>query len=105
VDPWTVLELATWRSAEVTGLAGEVGRLEPGLRGDLVVLEPGWAGEPAADAATMVVYGCGVECVRDVIVDGIPVVLDRALTTDSAATIRREARAAASALGARLGWT
>lgn len=105
VDPWTVLELATRRGAEVVGLASEVGQLAPGFRGDLVVLESGWAGEPAADPATMVVYGCGVESVRDVVVDGTPVVLDRRLTTDSAATIRRDARAAASALGARLGWT
>ncbi|MFZ5789000.1 MAG: amidohydrolase family protein [Acidobacteriota bacterium] len=105
VDPWAVLELATCRGAEVVGLGSEVGRLAPGCRGDLVVLDPPWAAEPPADAATMVVYGGGVESVRDVIVDGAPVVLGRRLTTDSAGAIRREARAAASALDTRLGWT
>jgi len=103
VDPWTVLEMATSRGAEVVGL-DRVGRLEPGWRADIVVLGPGaWATEPTADPATVVVYGGGVESVRHVIVDGRVVVADRELATADATAIRRDARRAAAAVWRRLG--
>ena len=104
VDPWTVLEMATWRGADVLGL-DRVGRLEPGWKADLVVLSlSSWAMEPAAGPAAMVVYGGGVESVRHVIVDGTVVVSDGELTTADGAAIRREARHAADAVSRRLGW-
>ncbi|NWG00891.1 MAG: amidohydrolase family protein [Thermoanaerobaculaceae bacterium] len=104
VDPWTVLEMATWRGAEVAGLA-QVGRLLPGWRADLVVLSlDAWALQPFTDPATVVVYGGGVESVRHVVVDGEPVVREGELVTAHASEIRRDARAAATALAARLGW-
>lgn len=105
VDPWAVLELATWRGAEAIGLGGEVGSLQPGWRGDVVVLDTGtWAMEPGGDPAAMVVYGGGVASVRHVVVDGRVVVRDGELADAGAVTIRRDARAAAAALADRLGW-
>lgn len=105
VDPWTVLEMATWRGAELLGLE-RVGRLEPGWKADLVVLGcSSWAMEPVADPAAMVVFGGGIEAVRHVVVDGRPVVADGALVSVDGAALRREARAAAAAIAARLGWS
>jgi 5-methylthioadenosine/S-adenosylhomocysteine deaminase len=105
VDPWSVLEMATWRGAELLGL-DRVGRLVPEWKADVVVLGcTAWAMEPAGDPAAMVVYGGGVEAVRHVVVDGRAVVMDGALTTADGAGIRREARAAATALAGRLGWS
>jgi 5-methylthioadenosine/S-adenosylhomocysteine deaminase len=105
VDPWTVLEMATWRGAEILGLE-RVGRLEQGWKADLVVLGlEGWAMEPAADPATVVVYGGGVEDVRHVIVDGSVVVSDGTLAIADAGAIRHEARRAAAAVWQRLGRT
>jgi cytosine/adenosine deaminase-related metal-dependent hydrolase len=106
VDAWTVLEMATWRGAEVLGIGEEVGRLLPGWKADVVVLScHSLAMEPAADPAAMIVYGGGVESVRHVVVDGSVVVRDGELTTANVGTIRREARAAADALSRRLGWS
>ncbi len=106
VDPWTVLEMTTWRGAEVLGLGDEVGRLRPGWKADLVVLGcDSLAMEPAGDPAAMVVFGGGVESVRHVVVDGSIVVRNGSLATADGAAIRREARAAATALARRLGWS
>jgi cytosine/adenosine deaminase-related metal-dependent hydrolase len=106
VDAWTVLEMATWRGAEVLGLGVEVGRLLPGWKGDVVVLGcESLAMEPAGDPAAMVVFGGGVESVRHVVVDGSVVVRNGALVTADASGIRREARGAAAAVTHRLGWT
>ncbi len=105
VDPWSVLEMATWRGAELLGL-DQVGRLLPEWKADRVGLGcAAWAMEPAGDPAAMVVYGGGVEAVRHVVVDGRAVVVDGALTTADGAAVRREARAAATALTGRLGWS
>ena len=106
VDAWTVLELATWRGAQVVGLDGDVGRLTPGRKADLVVLScEGFTMEPASDPAAMVVYGGGVETVRHVVVDGSIVVRDGTLAKADGRAIRREARASAQAVSRRLGWS
>lgn len=105
IDPWTVLELATWRGAEALGLGEQVGRLEPGLRGDLVVLRPGLAMSPAEDPADMVVFAGDSSAVRHVVVDGTVVVEDGTLTNGDGSTIGDESRAAARAIANRLGWS
>lgn len=102
VDPWTVLELATWRGAELLGLAG-IGRLTPGWKADVVVLDVrGWSLQPPGDPAAMVVYAADAGCVRHVVVDGNPVVVDGVLVSAPADAIRREAMAAAEAVDRRL---
>ncbi len=105
VNPWTVLEMATRRGAELLGL-DRVGRLEPGWKADVVVIGmSSFAMEPASDPAPMVVYGGGIESVRHVIVDGRVVVSAGRLVTGDADGIRRDARAAATAIARRLGWS
>jgi 5-methylthioadenosine/S-adenosylhomocysteine deaminase len=106
VDPWTVLEMATWRGAQLLGLADHVGRLLPGWKADLVVLSLApLAMEPPADPATMVVYGGGLKSVRHVVVDGSTVVREGELATVDGAAIRSQARSAAAAVSRRLGWS
>jgi cytosine/adenosine deaminase-related metal-dependent hydrolase len=106
VDPWTVLELATWRGAEVLGLENEIGRIEPGRRADVVVLDlASWGMAPAGDPAATVVLGGGLHAVRHVLVDGTLVVRDRELQTGNARQIMREARAAADSVSRRLRWS
>jgi 5-methylthioadenosine/S-adenosylhomocysteine deaminase len=104
VDAWTVLELATWRGAEVLGLDGVIGRLRPGMRGDVVVLDHTWAMEPAGDPATVIVFGGGVRAVRHVLVDGNLVIRDGRLVAAEEAAIRADARKAAAAVASRLEW-
>jgi cytosine/adenosine deaminase-related metal-dependent hydrolase len=105
VDAWMVLEMATWRGAQVLGL-DRVGRILPGWRADLVVLGVrSLAMEPAAEPAAMLVYGGGLESVRHVVVDGSVVVREGELATADVQAIRREARSAAGAVSRRLGWT
>lgn len=104
IDPWTVLELATWRGAQVLGLE-QVGQLAPGWLADIVVLgHDAWAMEPGGDPAAAIVFGGGPEAVRDVIVDGQVVVRDRRLLTGDTAEIRRRARTRAQRVAAKLGW-
>jgi 5-methylthioadenosine/S-adenosylhomocysteine deaminase len=106
VDPWMVLEMATWRGAQLLGLADHVGRLLPGWKADLVVLSvTPLAMEPPADPATMVVYGGGLKSVRHVVVDGSTVVREGELATVDGAAIRSQARSAAAAVSRRLGWS
>lgn len=106
VDAWTVLELATWRGAQVLGLDGRVGRLTPGSLADVVVLGcESWAAEPFADPADVIVFGLGVESVRHVLVDGAIVVENSRLRTGDDARIRGRARAAGAAVAGRLGWS
>jgi 5-methylthioadenosine/S-adenosylhomocysteine deaminase len=104
LSPWTVLELATWRGAQVLGLGQELGRLAEGYLADIVVLTPRWSWEPWGDPASMVVFGAGVDSVRHVVVDGKVVVADGQLLTAEEGPLRQEARQAAQALEQRLGW-
>jgi 5-methylthioadenosine/S-adenosylhomocysteine deaminase len=105
VDPWTVLELATWRGAELLGLGGEIGRLRVAFKADVVVLALGsWGLEPAGDPAATVVFGGGAHAVRHVLVNGVTVVRDGSLQSGSSRDIMAEARAAANSVSSRLGW-
>ncbi|GBC79487.1 Guanine deaminase [bacterium HR09] len=104
ISPWRVLELATWRGAQVLGWGEELGRLQEGFLADVVVLSPSLSWEPWGDPASMVVFGGGVANVRHVVVDGQVVVEEGRLLTADAAAIQEEARQAAQALAGRLAW-
>ncbi len=106
VDPWEVLELATWRGARALGLPEPAGRIVPGAPADIVVLDGrAWAMEPLGDPAAAVVHGGGPEGVRHVLVDGVPLVVGHELAGADGAAIRRDARKASAAIAQRLGWT
>lgn len=104
ISPWRVLELATWRGAEVLGWGQELGRLAQGFLADVVVLSPTLSWEPWGDPASMVVFGGGVANVRHVVVNGQVVVEEGQLLTADGKVIKREARQAAAALAERLAW-
>src|SRR5206468_7087758 len=88
-----VLELATLGGARALGLEAEIGSIAPGKRADLVVLdlrEPHL--HPAmGDPVSLVVYAACASDVRDVFVDGKPVVLGHELLTAPIEEIVREA--------------
>jgi 5-methylthioadenosine/S-adenosylhomocysteine deaminase len=87
------LELATLGGAAAVGLGGEIGSIAPGKRADLVVLDlSGPHLHPlVGDPVSRVVYAAQASDVRDVFVDGRPVVLGRGLVTAPIDEIVREA--------------
>ncbi len=95
-----VLELATLGGARALGLEAELGSIAPGKRADLVILdlrEPHL--HPAiGDPVSLVVYAACASDVRDVFVDGKPVVLGHELLTASMEEIVREADRCAAEL-------
>jgi cytosine/adenosine deaminase-related metal-dependent hydrolase len=95
-----VLELATLGGAHALGLDAEIGSIAPGKRADLVVLD---LREPhlhplLGDPVSLVVYAACASDVRDVVVDGRPVVLGHELVTAPIDAIVREADRCASEL-------
>jgi len=88
-----VLELATLGGARALGLEDEIGSLAVGKRADVVVIdlrEPHL--NPAGrDAVSHLVYAAQASDVRDVFVDGRPVVLAHELVTAPVEEIVREA--------------
>ncbi len=95
-----VLELATLGGARALGLEDEIGSIAVGKRADLVVLD---LREPhlhpaGGDPVSAVVYAAGPGDVRDVFVDGRPVVLGHELLTASVEEIEHEADRCAAEL-------
>lgn len=95
-----VLELATLGGARALGLEAEIGSIVPGKRADLVVLD---LREPhlhpvIGDPVSLVVYAARASDVRDVFVDGRPVVLGHELVTAPVEEIVREADRSAAEL-------
>src|SRR5947199_1937106 len=95
-----VLELATLGGARALGLEDEIGRIAPGRRADLVVLD---LSQPhlhpfLGDPVSLIVYSARASDVRDVFVDGRPVVLGHELLTVPLDHIVHEADRAAAEL-------
>ena len=95
-----VLELATLGGARALGLEADIGSIAPGKRADIVVLD---LREPhlhpaAGDPVSRVVYAARASDVRDVFVDGQPVVLGHELLTMPIEEIVREADRSAAEL-------
>lgn len=100
-----VLELATLGGAAALGLAEEIGSIAPGKRADLVVLDltAPHLHPVAGDPVSLVVYAAQASDVRDVFVDGRPVVLSHELLTAAIDDVVREADRCAAELDRRTG--
>jgi 5-methylthioadenosine/S-adenosylhomocysteine deaminase len=98
-------EMLTIRGADAIGMADRIGSLEPGKRADLVVHDtsgPHWAPR-SADPIVQLVWASDGRSVRDVIVDGRPVVRDGRCTTVDLDALRGAAEDAAAHLLQRAG--
>jgi 5-methylthioadenosine/S-adenosylhomocysteine deaminase len=99
------LELATIRGAEAVGLGAQIGSLEPGKRADLVVHDTAalvWTPR-SADPVLQLVWSARATTVRDVLVDGRPVVQAGRCVTVAVEELAKEAAAASAALLGRAG--
>jgi 5-methylthioadenosine/S-adenosylhomocysteine deaminase len=103
-DPWDVLALATSEGAAALGLAETTGTLQPGKRADVITVSmrglhttPIMHGDLFNVAAHLVFSASGRD-VRDVWVDGRPLVRDRRPLTFDVDRVRTEAQAAAEEL-------
>ncbi len=92
----TVVRMATIDGARVLGMAAEIGSIEVGKAADLVLLDscsPRLT--PVYHAASHAVYAAGGADVRDVFLDGEPVVINRRLITLDTETVMADVRAIA----------
>ena len=87
----TALEMATIRGARVLGLDKEIGSLEVGKRADMIEVRLDRPNAvPLYDAISQMVYALKGEDVRDVMVNGKPVVRDaKILTLDEGAILAK----------------
>ncbi len=88
-----VLEMATIGGARALGLEKEIGSLEPGKRADLIMVRLDRANAvPLYDPISQMVYALKAEDVRDVMVNGRPVVRNaKILTLNEAAILQKAA--------------
>lgn len=89
----TALEMATIGGARVLGMEKEIGSLEAGKRADLIMVRLDRPNAvPLYDPISQMVYALKAEDVRDVMVNGKPVVRDaKILTLDEGAILRKAA--------------
>ncbi len=89
----TALEMATMGGARVLGMEKEIGSLEAGKRADMIVVRLDRPNAvPLYDPISQMVYALKAEDVRDVMVNGKPVVRDaKILTLDEAAILAKAA--------------
>jgi cytosine/adenosine deaminase-related metal-dependent hydrolase len=98
-----VVRLATMGGAAALGQADRIGSLEVGKRADVIAVETDGAHVvPTEDPYAAVVYACRSTDVRHVVVDGRPVVRDRALLSLDRGAVVASARAAARRVFGRL---
>src|SRR5215831_15320021 len=82
VPATAALEMATIRGARALGMEKELGSLEPGKRADMIMVRIDRAhGQPLYDAVSQMVYALKGDDVRDVMVNGKPVVRDSKILT------------------------
>jgi 5-methylthioadenosine/S-adenosylhomocysteine deaminase len=88
----TALEMATIRGARALGMEKEIGSLEAGKRADLIVVRLDRPNAvPIYDPISQMVYALKAEDVRDVMVNGKPVVEDGRILTLNEAQILQKA--------------
>ena len=99
-----VLRMATAGGARALGLETEVGSLEAGKRADITVLELGQLHTtPHPEVVSTIVYAAEARDVRDVLIDGRPVLRDGELQTLDEREVVAEATRQYELLAARSG--
>ena len=92
------LEMATLGGAAVLGRTGEIGTIEPGKRADLAIWDVSGLGAAGAWDPVAALVLCGPFTVRDLLVEGRPVVRDGMLTMVDAIAVAEAARHRATRL-------
>ena len=96
------LDMATVDAAAALGASKEIGSIEPGKRADIVVVDcdtPGMTPTTAGNAVANLVYASPSRAVRDVMVDGRPVLRGgRAVTVDEQKVLEAAREQAAALL-------
>jgi len=88
-DPWKILRMATRDGAAALHLEREIGTLEGGKAADVVVVDlEEWSGLPGGDPASRIVFGCGPQMIRHVVIAGRRVVENHTLVTADPAEVR-----------------
>ena len=86
------MEMATIGGARVLGMEKEIGSLEPGKRADMITVRLDRPNAvPLYDPISQMVYALKGEDVRDVMVNGKPVVEDGKILTLNEAQILKKA--------------
>ncbi len=99
-----VVRMATIDGARALGLAKHTGSLEVGKRADVAIVDvSGVRAAPAIDVFSTLVYATRGSDVRDVLVDGEPVVQGRELATLDATRLAARAREVAPVVARRAG--
>jgi 5-methylthioadenosine/S-adenosylhomocysteine deaminase len=99
-------EMATIAGAEAIGMGDRIGSLEVGKQADIVVHEAtDWGWSPRGDVGLQLVWGTDGRSVRDVFVNGNPVIRDRRCVTVDAPALRLAAREQQRSLLDRAGIT
>ena len=99
----TALEMATIRGARALGMEREIGSLETGKRADIISVRLDRPNAvPVYDAVSQMVYALKAADVRDVMVDGRPVVRDAKILTLNEEQILQKATEYGIKVGASL---
>ncbi len=98
------IKAATYDGAEALGLASKIGTLEQGKQADLIVIDlksPHF--NPLYDVISHLVYSAKGSDVRDVFVNGWPVVRDKRIQTIGMEDVYREVQRIAESISKHLG--
>jgi len=104
IDPYTILEMATVRGAQLYGLDRELGSIEPGKQADLIVIKPDILPTPLSSDSVVghLINTVDGDDVKTVIVDGRVVMRDRKILTADEDEAEKKAQGAAAGLWERL---
>jgi len=104
IDPYTILEMATVRGAQLYGLDRELGSIEPGKQADLIVIKPDILPTPLSSDSVVghLINTVDGDDVKTVIVDGRVVMRDRKILTADEDETQKKAQGAAAGLWERL---
>lgn len=103
MDAWTVLGMATREGARALQMENTIGTLEVGKSADIVIIKrDSMTFHPDGDPASQIVYGAVANDVRDVFIEGDPIVRDSKLVKFLHRDIQQHAQIAWQALRSQI---